>query len=619
MKFEKPLLLMATAILVIAVLAVMAFAGWEAAKTHWAETTTIMFLSPDNHTTVSNASRLAGDDNSKLRINWTFVNYTPMHRGKYYNCSLWNLTGNSMGILNRTDNVANSSRSNASNKFVNARGNNSWKIDNLSAELNLSKTFTFKVNCTNMSGGDPLNGSFNVSSPAFTLYFDNISPRIVNNSISMLDITANDTPMSNYSWVKGKIYINITIKDERNISNNSILFQIRNGTTNLTAWSGTFNFTINMSNSSSYGGTDGEDFYVATLQTENITDMAKGNGGTAGTNRHGDGIYYIWFSANDSITSGFGVDNRNRTGNTSSGAIVWTLAIDNTDPVITHTCTPTATFKSGAIECSCSGTATSGINDTIYTRYPSTATVGEFTTTCTITNNAGARVTDTITYTVRSTGGAAEQRLREGAPEATTRATVTQTIAAITAGIPQAVAIESTSVAITGVSITTTADVSDVKVTVESLSEKPATTPVPTGSIYQYFDIAATNIEDKLDSGEITFTVPKTWINSKNIDKNKVILHRYADTKWNALTTTLAEEGTTTITYKATTTGFSYFVITGQEEGAEVVAEEGAEEGEEVPAPTKIPTYVYYIIAIIIIAIAGYYGYNYYKNYKKKK
>lgn len=294
----------------------------------------------------------------------------------------------------------------------------------------------------------------------------------------------------------------------------------------------------------------------------------------------------------------------------SGGAV----ADDTTAPSITHACDTYATFKSGSIECTCS--ATDNVDGTVnapnitYTTYPDTSIVGSFTTTCTANDDVGNTATDTKTYEVRSTGGG-RGGTGTGIPATTTTAIATETIATIPAEATETASFDAAEISVIGISITPTKAVSGVKVTVQSLSEKPATTTIPLDSVYQYLKIEATNLGNNLKTGEITFKVPKTWITSRNIDKNTVTLHRFADGIWTELTTTLLAEGTTDITYKATTPGFSYFVITGKEMAAPW--EEPAEEAEEAPTAPSVPNYIYYIIIVVIIAVVGWYF------YKKKK
>jgi hypothetical protein len=100
-------------------------------------------------------------------------------------------------------------------------------------------------------------------------------------------------------------------------------------------------------------------------------------------------------------------DTVNNVGINFSTYVVW---IDTTAPSApSFTCTPTSVFVSDTITCSCSGADSgSGVNSTSYTANPSTSVSGDFSTGCTITDNAGNTANSTISYSVgrlRDSGG----------------------------------------------------------------------------------------------------------------------------------------------------------------------------------------------------------------------
>jgi hypothetical protein len=79
------------------------------------------------------------------------------------------------------------------------------------------------------------------------------------------------------------------------------------------------------------------------------------------------------------------------------------FTIDNTNPTAVLTCTPSDVSSGDTIVCSCSGIdATSGIASTSYTQYPPTSSSGTYSTTCTVTDNAGNLGRSTFNYNVMS-------------------------------------------------------------------------------------------------------------------------------------------------------------------------------------------------------------------------
>jgi hypothetical protein len=79
-------------------------------------------------------------------------------------------------------------------------------------------------------------------------------------------------------------------------------------------------------------------------------------------------------------------------------------------------------------------------------------------------------------------------------------------------------------------------------------------------------EIKGDNInETHIDKVNIQFQVNKTWIASKNINKETISLNRYKDNTWQKLTTKETSEDTDYVYYEAETPGFSTFAVTGEE------------------------------------------------------
>src|SRR3989344_6320178 len=115
---------------------------------------------------------------------------------------------------------------------------------------------------------------------------------------------------------------------------------------------------------------------------------------TINTTNFQDGAYNITIAVNDSV------GNQNLT-----FLVVRTFTIDNTDPSVTHTCSPLAVDEDDVISCSCSGSDThTAVLSTSLTEKPSTSTPGTFTTTCSVIDLVSHTSTSTITYTVEEIG-----------------------------------------------------------------------------------------------------------------------------------------------------------------------------------------------------------------------
>jgi PGF-pre-PGF domain-containing protein len=112
----------------------------------------------------------------------------------------------------------------------------------------------------------------------------------------------------------------------------------------------------------------------------------------------------------------------------------------------------------------------------------------------------------------------------------------------------------------------------NTKVEVYKLSEKPSSmSEISTGVTHTYIQIDETNIvAADIDSVTIKFKVPVSWINDKNIDKATVVLNRYADGKWNALTTAKDSEDSSYVHFSAASPGLSTFGISGEKKSVEM-------------------------------------------------
>jgi PGF-pre-PGF domain-containing protein len=131
--------------------------------------------------------------------------------------------------------------------------------------------------------------------------------------------------------------------------------------------------------------------------------------------------------------------------------------------------------------------------------------------------------------------------------------------------------------------------VNRVRINIQRLVGKPQEIkeePVPGKEVvYSYLNITAENVtENDIDNVKMVFRVNKSWILGNDLDEDKIFLNRFVGGKLEKLPTTkLREDGTCNcIYYEAESSGFSYFVITGEKRVDELV-----EEPEEVLQPVS--------------------------------
>jgi PGF-pre-PGF domain-containing protein len=123
----------------------------------------------------------------------------------------------------------------------------------------------------------------------------------------------------------------------------------------------------------------------------------------------------------------------------------------------------------------------------------------------------------------------------------------------------------------------------NVKITVETLTNKPyATMPDPVGTAYKYLKITVSNIPaTAIDKATIKFRVENSWLKENDVNPASVVMSRNVGDKWEILPTHKVGYDGEYRYYEAETTGFSYFAVS---------AEKGSGYVEEAPAPTETPT-----------------------------
>ena len=153
-------------------------------------------------------------------------------------------------------------------------------------------------------------------------------------------------------------------------------------------------------------------------------------------------------------------------------------------------------------------------------------------------------------------------------------------------------------------------------------SSPPAEVPPAPGSAYQYIDLVPARF-GKITGATITFTVPVLWLEEHGFSPEEIVLYHYNGTAWEALPTVVESTAGATVTFTATSPGFSLFAITGIEQAGEVttptaaqttaraVAEPTPEETTAAPAGEPVPEFPYGTVAVVVgvvlvLAAGGY-------------
>ncbi len=92
--------------------------------------------------------------------------------------------------------------------------------------------------------------------------------------------------------------------------------------------------------------------------------------------------------------------------------------------------------------------------------------------------------------------------------------------------------------------------------------------PAP-GIVYQYFNLVPARFAE-ITEATITFTVPAAWLEEHGFTPEDIVLYHYNGTAWEALPTTIESVTGTTVTFRATSPGFSLFAISGVEQAEAV-------------------------------------------------
>ncbi|MBS3114063.1 PGF-pre-PGF domain-containing protein [Candidatus Woesearchaeota archaeon] len=415
-----------------------------------------------------------------------------------------------------------------------------------------------------------------------------------NQSISMFvpNITvSNDAVLCEYS-------VNGTVPKVTMTKSGNICLGQTERFKNLNALDGNYNFTFNVTDSSSNVNTYILKFNVTdgtAPNTPNSTRISVSESSTSATVT----ISGMNESVNASITAFSGSSNATSTIATPQPDF------NTTQAVLFPTLTASTTYHMNITICDFAGNCATNSTNLAFT-----------------TSAAAATTTTTTTTTSAAGGGGA-------APTSNVEASAARQWDSIAAGSSGVLAINNEKIAVTGVIIDVQNTVANPSITVESLTSNPLSTAATAAKVYQYLQLRKSNIADS-DASKITinFRVPKSWLTSNNVAEDNIVLYRYSDNKWNSLPTTKTGADANNALYQSITPGFSTFAI-GTTEAApaapipEAPPEEvPAEVPAEVPvAPTEVPaapevkkpalsrTAIAWIVVVIIVIVAavGYY------------
>ena len=146
-----------------------------------------------------------------------------------------------------------------------------------------------------------------------------------------------------------------------------------------------------------------------------------------------------------------------------------------------------------------------------------------------------------------------------------------------------AVEMQFSGTAVTGVTITAAGQITMMVVTIGPIQTGPEGL---SGPVYQYLEanlIHTTNTA--IGEATFTFDVPTAWLTAQGLTPADVVLWRFHDGVWVSLPTEIVSEGAHTIVYRAVSPGFSYFAVgTGAGAGAGAGAMPA-----DTPAPAETP------------------------------
>jgi len=486
------------------------------------------------------------------------------------------ISGGKFGVYNRTSNISTDLSATDTSDFIGTSGVNRVAYDNSTNLIYLlirdSKFGVYslklfeedfpEINFVNLTTNTSnLTQTFieanvtvnDASLDTITIYLYN-STSLVNSSISSTSpLFVNFTNLSD-----GTYYLNATANDSRNLENSTETRTIILDTTppsanfvSPTTSSGAISNSTILANITSSDSLLGLDTIIVYLY--NSTSLVQSNTSSISplfvnfTNLT-EGNYTLNATTNDTLNNQNSTETRN-------------ITLDTTAPIATLTCSPSTVTAGNTVTCNCSGTDSgSGVQLISYTENPSTSSLGTFTTSCTVTDNAGNSGNTTAQYVVESASSGG------GSTTPTTTQTTQQTniIIKITPETGVTIGNFDEDLGIKEIQIEVNNETQNVKITILKYDGKPEeVTKEKTGNVYKYLEIKTENLEDKLEKAIVTIQVEKSWISNNSLNKEDVALFKFDNNseEWEELPTNFTDEDNIYYFYNTELDSFSFFVI----------------------------------------------------------
>ncbi|MBI4896064.1 MAG: PGF-pre-PGF domain-containing protein [Candidatus Aenigmarchaeota archaeon] len=296
---------------------------------------------------------------------------------------------------------------------------------------------------------------------------------------------------------------------------------------------------------------------------------------------------------------------------TTTGSTTLTVGLNNAgDTATTYTITMTCT----GLTCSpSSATGSISGNSLVNTQITvSGTTAGTYTPTASITGGNGQTLSTSKSLTVTATNTGTNPG--SGTPTNTTNvttptATTTKIrIPALQQGVPytidSATLLKTSETNIRKMIITSNALVGNVEIQITKEAGKPASVSTPSGTVFSYLSLTHANVTDSdISSVQFEFQIPLSWITQNNINRSTILMNRYSNGSWSALTTTFKQEDSSVVVYDVSSPGLSVFAITAQPNEVTVPVPQGNETGPTTPSFSLDTTMLVILIIIIVVAV----------------
>ncbi|MBN1792889.1 PGF-pre-PGF domain-containing protein [Candidatus Woesearchaeota archaeon] len=215
----------------------------------------------------------------------------------------------------------------------------------------------------------------------------------------------------------------------------------------------------------------------------------------------------------------------------------------------------TYSFTGNATSHTASKSVSSGSSYTYYVR-------------CTDEYNHSMNSSSTISFSVATATVGGGGGGGGGAPssQTTSAAQVMRMWTSIPPGTDQQFPISNQNIALTRIEFKLSSSAFSASMSVQAYDEKPEGLEEAGGSVYQYLQITKTNFDDSIISDDVKmrFKVLKSWISTLKLDRESVVLKRLVGGSWKALSTDEFSEDSESVTFEASSPGFSYFAISAK-------------------------------------------------------